>query len=144
MDTPHTAAANPPTLSPLNIDIGGVGSKPYKSIDCLAWHNIPPLAVLTGVNGSGKTQLLELLAYAITKAEHPRRINTNQTKVTISGDSFGPDDVAYIPFSGAFEGVGPMGIARLQQTKHQLWQELVQHREQRKDIRTIVRGSFEI
>jgi predicted ATPase len=116
-----------------------VGSKSYKSIDCLAWHNIPPFAVLTGVNGSGKTQLLELLAYAITKAEHPQRINIDQTKVTISGDSFGPDDVAYLPFSGAFSGVGPMGIARLQQTKQQLWQELVQNKQQRKDIKTVVR-----
>jgi len=40
-------------LAPLNIDIGGPGSRPYKSIGDLAWHDIPSFAVLTGLNGSG-------------------------------------------------------------------------------------------
>jgi len=35
----------------------------YGSISELEWRGIPPLAILTGINGSGKTQLLEILAY---------------------------------------------------------------------------------
>lgn len=34
----------------------------YKSISQLDWHGIPPFAVITGANGAGKTQLLELIA----------------------------------------------------------------------------------
>lgn len=44
-------------LDPLTIEIGGAGSKAFKSIDELIWANIPPFAILTGLNGSGKTQL---------------------------------------------------------------------------------------
>jgi recombinational DNA repair ATPase RecF len=31
----------------------------YRSITEFTWKDIPPLAILTGVNGSGKSQLLE-------------------------------------------------------------------------------------
>lgn len=41
------------------MDIRLVDGK-YKSISALIWQNIPSLAVITGANGSGKTQLLEL------------------------------------------------------------------------------------
>ena len=43
----------------INIRIEGK----YCSISDFDWHDIPPLAILTGINGSGKTQLLEVLAY---------------------------------------------------------------------------------
>lgn len=39
----------------------------YKSIDELAWIDIPPLAVITGKNGTGKTQLLELIYFHFRK-----------------------------------------------------------------------------
>ena len=35
----------------------------YKSITSLSWNNIPDFVVITGKNGSGKTQLLELINY---------------------------------------------------------------------------------
>jgi predicted ATPase len=34
----------------------------YKSFSTLDWRDIPPFSVITGANGSGKTQLLELIA----------------------------------------------------------------------------------
>ena len=34
----------------------------YKSIPSgVTWNNIPPFSIITGVNGAGKTQLLEIL-----------------------------------------------------------------------------------
>src|ERR1700722_3877013 len=95
MTVPPTTTGTPQALGPLNIDIGGAGSTPYKSIGDIAWHNIPPFAVLTGLNGSGKTQILELLAYSLIQAPHPQAININATKVTFSGDHFDPDEVAF-------------------------------------------------
>lgn len=35
--------------------------KQYKSLDILEWNDIPKLSVITGVNGSGKNQLLEAI-----------------------------------------------------------------------------------
>jgi recombinational DNA repair ATPase RecF len=34
----------------------------HRSISDFQWPDVPPLAVLTGVNGTGKTQLLEVIA----------------------------------------------------------------------------------
>lgn len=39
-----------------------LASGQYKSITEIDWADIPPFAVVTGANGSGKTQLLELIA----------------------------------------------------------------------------------
>jgi hypothetical protein len=138
MNTPQPAIGAAQTLAPLNIDIGGVGSWPFKSIDDLAWHDIPPFAVLTGLNGSGKTQLLELLAYVITKADHPERINIGKTNVAISGDTFEPDDVTYLASLGGGFGANALGIAHLQHAKQQLWQTLDKTK-QNNDIRSIYR-----
>jgi hypothetical protein len=43
-------------LTPLTIEIKLDGSQGYKSIRELVWDGVPPFAILTGVNGSGKTQ----------------------------------------------------------------------------------------
>lgn len=37
-------------------------SAPYRSLSALDWTDIPPLAIVTGLNGVGKTQFLRLLA----------------------------------------------------------------------------------
>jgi hypothetical protein len=122
-------------FQPLQIKIGGAGSLPFKSIDEIVWDDIPPFAVLTGLNGSGKTQLLELLAYRLTGAEHLLWPNIDKTKVVISGDNFGPDDVAYLPMSGAITSWGPLGFSEIQTTKLQLFNELVTQNRGRGDIR---------
>jgi predicted ATPase len=41
----------------INIEISGT----HASINSLSWRNVPALAVVTGVNGAGKSQLLEVL-----------------------------------------------------------------------------------
>jgi len=73
-------------LAPLCIQVGGPNSRPYKSIDHVIWNNVPPFAVLTGLNGSGKTQLLELLAYRLTNTTHPQLGDLRDIPVTITGD----------------------------------------------------------
>jgi recombinational DNA repair ATPase RecF len=62
------------TIDPLSIFITPQGTGRYKSISTVAWENIPGFAVLTGRNGSGKTQLLEVLAYHFSGAVPPTRI----------------------------------------------------------------------
>src|SRR2546423_10668573 len=86
-----------PSLTPLRIEIGGAGSVSFKSIKSLRWEDIPPLAVLTGLNGSGKTQLLELLAYKLANVPHHEVGDLSQVQVKVEGDSFGPESIAYLP-----------------------------------------------
>lgn len=45
----------------------------YKSISDLEWLNVPPFAVITGVNGSGKSQLLEVIARHTVQHQTPSR-----------------------------------------------------------------------
>jgi ABC-type lipoprotein export system ATPase subunit len=112
-------------MATLRIEIGGTESKAFKSIDRLVWDEIPGLAILTGVNGSGKSQLLELLAYKLTNTHYLHYGDIlRQTKVTVTGDSFGPDSVAYLPSSAEIPGSPALGLAQLQQAKAQLYQQL--------------------
>ena len=43
----------------------------YKSITQFDWLDIPPFAVVTGPNGYGKTQMLELIAREVRLPFHP-------------------------------------------------------------------------
>jgi len=43
----------------------------YKSIRNITWDNIPNFAVITGTNGSGKTQLLELIHNSLVSGQSP-------------------------------------------------------------------------
>jgi energy-coupling factor transporter ATP-binding protein EcfA2 len=119
----------PKPLENLKIEIGGAGSAKYKSIENIVWENIPPFVVLTGLNGSGKTQLIELLAYRLSNARHPQNGDLSAVHVKVTGDSFGPDSVAFLPNQWTISSSQALGIGELQQVKRQLFQQL-QHEHQ--------------
>lgn len=85
------------SLSNLRIEIGGTDSAPYKSLEYVLWEQIPSFVVLTGLNGSGKTQLLEFLAYRITGTWHPQSANLDRVHLSLEGEDFDPGEVVYIP-----------------------------------------------
>jgi len=95
---PESAPAPQTPPAPLTIKISGEGSQRYKSIDTLEWENIPPFAILTGLNGSGKTQLLELIYfYYLDKTNLPNQQPIGNIKIDIQGYNFMQGDVAYLP-----------------------------------------------
>lgn len=124
MATPLTQTSIKTPLVPLQIEIGGPGSTRYKSIDHIIWDNVPGFAVLTGLNGSGKTQLLEVLAYRLTNTRHPQLGDLSGVRVTITGETIDPDAVAYIPSRWDIAGSPVLGIAEMQQAKQQLFERL--------------------
>src|SRR5438045_4115946 len=68
----------------------------YASIENLVWDDIPPLAVLTGLNGSGKSQLLELIAHyhGVLELQPARRGTPTQPAiVSFIGEDFLPGEV---------------------------------------------------
>jgi AAA domain, putative AbiEii toxin, Type IV TA system len=129
-----TLNINQQVLQPIHIKITGGGTHTYKSIGEVEWDNIPSFAVLTGLNGSGKTQLLELLAYKLTGTWHPEHGQLREMQLEITGDTFGSDSVAYLPSRWELTGAVQLGIAEMQQSKEQLYGEL-QEREVRHDMR---------
>src|ERR1700722_12802620 len=117
---PSTVAAAAP---PLRFEIGGPESKPYKSIDALVWENIPTFAVLTGVNGSGKTQLLELLAYKLSNTTPPAHIEVAATKV-VASEAFGASTVVYIPGTNVLSQAN-VGIEQIRRVPGQLLRQFI-------------------
>ncbi|WP_080727922.1 AAA family ATPase [Ralstonia solanacearum] len=123
-----------PRRPALSIAIACTSGLKYKSIENLTWENVPPFAVVTGLNGSGKTQLLEVLAYKLTGTT-PHGIDLNGLKLSIAGDSFGPESVAYLPSRWEFTPAAHVGIPQMQQARDQLWSEVYQHHHNPSDFR---------
>src|SRR5271154_6517118 len=114
-----TTAANP-TLSPLTLQIGDANSPPYKSIRQVIWADIPPFAVLTGVNGSGKTQLLEVLAYRLSQVTpHGQLTTLNAIPVKTSGEAITPQDMAYLPSAENRLQIDEINIGQINNAKVQ-------------------------
>ena len=124
--------------SELNITITCAAGYKYKSIDNLVWKNVPPFAVVTGLNGSGKTQLLEILAYKLTGTT-PHGVNLSGLTLSISDDSIGADSVAYLPSRWEVTPAVHVGIPQMQEARDQLWSEVYQQGYNTQDIRTVTK-----
>ena len=112
------------TRTPMMIDIVPKDGGRYKTISSLSWTDIPGLAILTGRNGSGKTQLLELLAYHLSGARPPgmRPNSALPVEVRIVGPIYHAEDIAYVPSSGRFSGGSPSSLANLRSFREQALQ----------------------
>src|SRR5437660_1372930 len=126
MTSPSIAAGGQAAdLVPITIEVGSANSKSYKSIKHLIWRDIPSFVVLTGLNGSGKTQLLEILAYRMTGTVNTSYPDLNAIEVKVTGDNtITPESVAYLPSNWDITGHAVLGIAQLQELKSQLYDQL--------------------
>jgi hypothetical protein len=70
----------------------------YGSISDLEWLDVPPFAVVTGVNGTGKSQLLEVIARTYG-AWHPR---FTQDNTALQGDARAVTDGVHFERSEVF------------------------------------------
>jgi predicted ATPase len=123
---------------PLTIDIRSPSGRKYKSIENLTWEQVPPFAVITGLNGSGKTQLLEILAYKLS-GTMPYGTNLGYLEVKVTGDTIGPESVAYLPSRWEITPSAQIGIPQMQATKDQLWSEVFQHGLSNHDFRSVTK-----
>jgi energy-coupling factor transporter ATP-binding protein EcfA2 len=94
----------------------------YKSISSIVWSDIPPFSILTGRNGSGKTQLLEIIAHSLSRTVPQEYGNTRELPVTVSieGLDITPADVSFVPDTGRFSGGAPVTLAQMSQLTQQL------------------------
>jgi ABC-type Mn2+/Zn2+ transport system ATPase subunit len=116
------------TTSGAQFDIEIVPNGPgYKSISSASWTDIPNFAIITGRNGSGKTQLLEVLAYHLTGTHPPRGALGVQVK--LSGVRIDADEVGYVPSSGRFAGSSNASLAQMQSMRQSLFQRVQQQHE---------------
>lgn len=78
----------------------------YKSIGPFEWNDIPSFVVITGLNGTGKSQLLRLI--------HATVIGSQQIteRLLISDAAFAPEEVSYIEGEWRLQNTGPLDYAR--------------------------------
>src|ERR1700737_5190223 len=118
----YTMSNIKPNLPPISFEITMRGSKGFKSIRNLAWKDIPEFAILTGRNGSGKSQLLLYLAHALNQATDPQFPGLDELQLQVQGTSFEPGDVSYVPNSGAHINDAALSMAQLPNIKQQTLQ----------------------
>lgn len=111
--------------SPMHVTITQNGNG-YKSISNLEWRNIPEFAVITGRNGSGKTQLLEILSYHLTGTRPQQAtfgIDIFGIDVKVEGAQYEADQVGHVPSTGRFGGGGGASIAQMQSMRQSMFQQ---------------------
>jgi ABC-type ATPase involved in cell division len=89
------------------MDINFTGK--YKSITSFSWTNIPEFVVITGPNGTGKSQLLDLIYNTITN----RQGTTH--KATITERIIKPDEVTFLKGEWQLQNTGHVSLFTIQQ-----------------------------
>ena len=79
----------------------------YKSITDFTWNDIPNFVVITGVNGTGKSQLLELI-YNTTI----NQIGTTE-RVSITGKIIQPDEVTFLRGEWQLDNTGNVDFSTI-------------------------------
>lgn len=93
--------------SKLNIKFDGK----FKSITTFEWKDIPDFAVITGINGTGKSQLLDLIHNTIIdNPDSPER-------AVITGKHIRRHEVTFLRGEWQFDGTGRISLATIQQTQ---------------------------
>jgi ABC-type ATPase involved in cell division len=130
-------------ITPMTFDIVPRNGGRYKSIAALSWADIPGFAILTGKNGSGKTQLLEILAYhfsgALPQGMQPPSVLPVEVRIT--GTTCKPEEIAYVPSAGRFSGGGGSSLATMAQFRQQALQHAQNAHSNRNDISSVIRAN---
>jgi len=110
-----------------SIEIGSPSGAGYKSIRHLKWVDIPPLSILTGRNGSGKSQLLEFMALRLTDAARYQNPLAHAVAFKTAGVAFAPDQVVYIPSNWSLGGVPAVSLAEMRDARTNHPQQILQN-----------------
>lgn len=81
----------------------------YKSITSFTWSNIPNFVVITGPNGTGKSQLIDLLYNTIISSQSIKE------RVSITGKAINSNEVVYLKGEWQLQSTQPVSLYSLQQ-----------------------------
>ncbi len=96
----------------------------YKSLQGpITWDSIPEFAVITGLNGSGKTQLLELIQHHYSIPKH-REARLRDLVLKVTGPSYQDHEVVMVPGLWSLKSPGQITQHAVDQARDQLWGEL--------------------
>lgn len=90
----------------------------YRSIENLTWKDIPQLVVITGKNGTGKSQLLDLFRAAINRSWETNNNNTPIPEIT--GENYRKEDLVYLKGEWPLSNIGAIGLNTIQEEREHL------------------------
>jgi energy-coupling factor transporter ATP-binding protein EcfA2 len=104
----------------------------YKSIKSLKWVDIPDFVVVTGKNGSGKTQLLELIHYELgSEQEHKNNVARNPAdpfhgvQLKVDNFSYSNKEVIYLPATWSLSNLGGINASSFTNTINTLYNHII-------------------
>ncbi|MBN8568197.1 MAG: ATP-binding protein [Ignavibacteria bacterium] len=105
----------------MNIEFKGK----YKSIENFVWNDIPRFAVITGKNGTGKSQLLRLIHCSITKNWD---IQMDNVEHSIIDEFFRIEDIIFLQAdSWGLQEMEVIGTHNIEQEREGLYLDFVNH-----------------
>lgn len=81
----------------------------YKSITSFNWTEIPKFVVITGPNGTGKSQLLDLIYNTVTNKQ-----GTSE-RISISGSVIKPNEITFLKGEWELQNTGHVSLFTIQQ-----------------------------
>ncbi|NAS10568.1 ATP-binding protein [Poritiphilus flavus] len=108
----------------------------YKSLKPFSWSNIPDFVVVTGKNGSGKTQLLELLNYHFGMDARKRTSESSpgrpfyQVQTKSDYGVIESKEVVFLPSHWNFGNIGSSNIQNLNQVINRIHSNIISPRDQ--------------
>ena len=109
-------------ILPFHVEVLSTGPG-YKSVKAIVWRDIPDFCIITGPNGCGKTQLLEIILFHLT-GTRPTPPTVYGVNVKVEGIQYDADEVGHVPSTGRFSGGGGASIATLQSIRSGMLQNL--------------------
>jgi ABC-type Mn2+/Zn2+ transport system ATPase subunit len=93
----------------------------YKSITSFTWSDVPEFVVITGPNGTGKSQLLELIHNTVIN-----KYNTTE-RVQITGKTLKPDEITYLKGEWQLQNTSHVDLSTIQQYVNSQFQQFQQN-----------------
>lgn len=123
----------------------------YKSIKSLQWNDIPKFVVVTGKNGSGKTQLLELLNHHFgTEQQHKNNIARQPAnpfhgvKTTAEDCNISVKELVYLPSIWQLGNLGATNASKFTEIINKLYNQITTAGNEAiyQELATIVEGNI--
>ena len=97
----------------------------YKSIENFKWENIPKFVVITGKNGTGKSQLLNIIDAGITKSWKDTPNVPAQFPI-IQNEIYRIEHLIFLKGEWSLSNIGAIGINDIQVEREQLYNKFIE------------------
>jgi ABC-type lipoprotein export system ATPase subunit len=95
----------------------------YKSINQISWSNIPAFSVITGKNGTGKSQLLDLIKAGIIKEWEDILPNPPSQLPIISDEIYRIEDLVFLRGEWVLSNLGAISLGSVQQERTKFYRD---------------------